>query len=237
MKLSIIIPCLNEVRSLPALLSAIKNQDFSDYEIIIADAGSTDGTQKIAEEAGVKVVSGGMPAIGRNRGAAAAVGEYLLFLDADVLLSRRFLIDSMAEMQKKKIDVASCGVIPLSDKLIDQILHGMVNAYVSIAQYFDPHAPGFCILIKKSLHEKIGGFNEKLKLAEDHDYVKRAEEYGVFRILKKPKIFVSVRRLESDGRFNVSAKYLLCEAYRLFLGEIETDIFKYKFGHHYEQKK
>ncbi len=237
MKLSIIIPTLNEERSLPALLESIKDQDFSDYEIIVADAGSKDQTGKIAADYGAKVIKGGLPAAGRNRGAQAAQGEYLLFLDADVILSRRFLSRIIEEMEDKEIDAASCGIVPLSDKLIDSILHDVANAYISLTQYFFPHAPGFCIIIRKSLHEKIGGFNESLKLAEDHDYVSRAQAEGKFRILKNSKIFVSVRRLESDGRFNISAKYLLCELYRVMLGEIRTDAFKYKFGHHYEKKK
>jgi hypothetical protein len=82
------------------------------------------------------------------------------------------------------------------------------------------------------LHEKISGFDETLKLAEDHEYVKRASKFGHYQILKKPKIYVSVRRLEEDGRFNIAAKYVACEVYRALLGEIRTDLFRYKFGRH-----
>jgi len=234
MKLSIIIPVLNEAKSLPALLSSIKDQDFTDYEVIVADNNSTDETIKIAKEAGCKIVAGGMPAVGRNNGAKVAKGKYLLFLDADVILSGNFINDALAEMEYKEIKVATCSIIPISDKMIDAILHEVVNTYIFLTQYFYPHAPGFCILITKKLHEKINGFDESLKLAEDHDYVKRAENEGKFRLLQKPKIFVSIRRLKTDGRLNVSTKYLLCELYRMMLGEVKTDAFKYKFGHHQE---
>ncbi len=236
-KLSIIIPALNEEKSLPFTLESIKAQDFTDFEIIIADAGSIDKTAEIAAAYGAKSVKGGMPAAGRNAGAREATSEWLLFLDADVFLSDKFLSFLLSEAEESKADVASCGIVPLSDKIIDQIMHATANAYISLTQYFDPHAPGFCILIKKSLHEKIGGFDETLKLAEDHDYVKRAKDHGTYRILKKPKIYVSVRRLESDGRFNIAAKYVACEVYRALLGEIRTDLFKYKFGHHYDKIK
>ena len=236
-KISIIIPALNEEKSLPYTLESIKEQDFNDFEIIIADAGSTDKTVAIAEKYGCKIVKGGMPAVGRNSGAKAANGEWLLFLDADVYLSDKFLSFLLAEAEETEADIASCAIIPLSDKIIDQIMHGVANAYINLTQYFYPHAPGFCIFVKKSLHEKIHGFDEGLKLAEDHEYVKRAMEHGNYRILKKPKIYVSVRRLESDGRFNVAAKYVACEVYRALLGEIRTDIFKYKFGHHYNKIK
>lgn len=236
-RLSIIIPALNEEKTLPFILESIKGQDFSDFEIIVADAGSTDKTKEITESFGGRVVAGGMPARGRNAGAAAAQGEWLLFLDADVYLSEKFLTFLITEAEESGADVASCGIIPLSDKIIDQIMHATANAYINLTQYFDPHAPGFCILIKKSLHEKIKGFDESLKLAEDHDYVKRAKQFGAYKILKKPKIYVSIRRMESDGRFNVAAKYVACEVYRALLGEIRTDLFKYKFGHHYDNLK
>ena len=56
MILSIIIPTYNEEEYLPVLLESIKQQDFSDYEIIVADADSKDNTVKIAEEYGCIVV-------------------------------------------------------------------------------------------------------------------------------------------------------------------------------------
>ncbi|MFA6526313.1 MAG: glycosyltransferase [Candidatus Buchananbacteria bacterium] len=236
-KISVIIPALNEEKSLPFTLESIKEQDFKDFEIIIADAGSTDDTIAIAEKYGCKVVKGGMPAVGRNAGAKVANGEWLLFLDADVYLSDKFMSFLIEEADETSADIASCAVIPLSDKIIDQIMHATANAYINLTQYFYPHAPGFCIFVKRSLHEKIGGFDESLKLAEDHEYVKRAKEFGAYHILKKPKIYVSVRRMESDGRFNVAAKYVACEVYRALLGEIRTDLFKYKFGHHYDKIK
>jgi glycosyltransferase involved in cell wall biosynthesis len=237
MKLSIIIPTLNEAELLPVLLASIRNQDFADLEVIVADAGSTDGTTEIARQYGCRVAGGGMPSVGRNSGALAARGDYLLFLDSDVVLPSGFLKKFIAAFENKQLDAATCALIPLSDKVIDVILHGVVNAYIKAMEKIYPHAPGSCILIKKSLHQKIGGFNEKLKLAEDHEYIKRAQKLGDYRVLKEIKLFVSVRRLEADGRINVSGKYLLCEFYRLLMGEIETDIFKYKFGHYNKKRK
>jgi len=230
--LSIIIPTLNEERFLPALLSSIKEQGFIDYEIIVADAGSKDSTLKIAKKYGCRIVAGGLPAVGRNNGAKAARGDYLLFLDADVILPKDFLKIAIDEFESRNLDIASCRMIPLSSKKIDFILHGVVNLYLMITQYFYPHAPGFCILTKKNIHNTINGFNEKLKLAEDHDYAKRAKRHGKFRIFSLPKIFVSVRRLKADGRVNISIKYLFAEIYRIVLGEIRNEIFNYKFGHY-----
>jgi len=235
--LSIIIPTLNEEKSLSALLSSIKEQEFENYEIIIADAGSNDGTLELAKKYDCRIVAGGLPAVGRNNGAKMAKGDYLLFLDADVILPKDFLKIAINKFKNKNLDISSCLMTPLSSKKIDFILHNVVNIYLMITQYFYPHAPGFCILVKKDLHNAIKGFNEKIKLAEDHDYANRAGRSGKFRIFYSPKIFVSVRRLETDGRFNISMKYLFAEIYRMTIGEIKSDIFNYKLRHHYENTR
>ena len=63
MKLSIIIPTYNEEEYLPKLLESIKMQDFTDYEVIVADANSKDNTRKIATDYGAKVVDGGFDCV------------------------------------------------------------------------------------------------------------------------------------------------------------------------------
>ena len=158
--LSIIIPTHNEANYLPKLLDSIKNQSFNDYEIIVSDANSTDNTCQIASEFGAKIVLGGMPAFGRNRGADAASGELFLFLDADVILTDYdFLKNIIEEFQNRNLDIATCHLEPDSKKFIDRFFHKTYDFYVSKMRKILPHAPGFFILIKKELFEKIGGFD------------------------------------------------------------------------------
>ena len=119
-RLSIIIPTKNEEENLPILLSSIKEQTFTDYEVIVADAHSSDDTRRIAVERGVRVVEGGMPGEGRNKGALKAQGELLLFLDADVILSsHHFLRDIVLEFDEERADVATCRLSPMSKRPID----------------------------------------------------------------------------------------------------------------------
>jgi len=231
--LSIIIPTLNEERLLPALLSSIELQCFQDYEVIVADAGSEDGTLDIAKKHSCRIVVGGrLPAIGRNNGAKVARGKYLLFLDADVILPADFLGTVINEFKNRNLDVASCQMIPLSSRKCDSVFCNVLNGYFLLSQHIYPHAPGFCILARKDINDAINGFDERIKLAEDHDYVNRAMKYGAFGILHGPKVSVSVRRLDTDGRLNITAKYLLCELYRIAIGEIRTGVFNYKFAHY-----
>jgi glycosyltransferase involved in cell wall biosynthesis len=232
MKLSIVIPAKNEEEHLPKLLQSIKEQTFSDYEVIIADAHSTDHTRELAEAHGAKVVEGGMPGPGRNKGALHAQGEIIAFFDADVQLpSSRFLQECLDEMDRKKIDVATCKVKPLSRKPIDRALHEVYNAYVIATEKLRPHAPGFCILVRRHAHHGIKGFDEEVVFAEDHDYVQRAAKNGHrFGVLRSHPIAVSVRRLDKDGRLSIALKYVFGELHMLTKGSFKEAPFEYEMG-------
>lgn len=230
--LSIIIPTYNEEKYLPFLLRSITAQSATDYEIIVADNNSRDRTREIAEAAGARVVDGGMPAVGRNAGADAAQGDVLLFLDADVILpDPKFLEGTVDEFRERELGVATCKVEPLSEKKVDRYLHESFNYFMWVTSAVKPRAPGFCIFARRDVHDQIDGFNEDVKLAEDHDYVERAGKVSKFRVLKSHRIPVSVRRLDKDGRFKTFIRYLLAEMHLRTKGAIKSDLFRYRFGH------
>jgi glycosyltransferase involved in cell wall biosynthesis len=85
--ISVVVPAYNAARTLGACLHALSRQSVphSEYEVIVVDDGSTDETASVAEAAGARVVRipHGGPASARNAGVAAAVGEMVLFTDAD----------------------------------------------------------------------------------------------------------------------------------------------------------
>jgi len=197
--LSIVIPTLNEENYLPRLLNCIKKQNFKDYEIIVADAGSKDKTREIAKNFGYKVVFGGLPAKGRNQGAKFAQGNLLLFLDADIILPENSLEKLLREFEDRNLKVAGCFLQSQSkNKIVRFFYHFIYNWPILFLEQVIPHASGF-ILIKKDLHQKIKGFNEKIKLAEDHCYVREAGKLGKFGILRSITTFVSPRRFEQNG--------------------------------------
>ena len=163
MILSIIIPTYNEEEYLPLLLESIKQQDFRDYEIIVADANSKDNTVKIAEEYGCIVVEGGMPAVGRNNGAKVAKGEYLLFLDSDLKLTEDYLAKVIYEFKMERLGIAITQMKPLSKKTEDKILHDLANLFMISVEKIKPHGAGcYGIITKRELHECCGGFDEEL---------------------------------------------------------------------------
>jgi glycosyltransferase involved in cell wall biosynthesis len=236
--LSIVIPTKNEEANLPRLLESIRRQTMQPREIIVADAVSTDATRDIAAQFGAGVVDGGLPGPGRNRGAAAAKGDLILFLDADVeLRDPEFLEKAVGEMLEKRLDLATCDVFPLSDAWLDHVLHKAYNVYVRAWGDVFPHAPGFCLFVRRDLHEKIGGFDETVLFCEDHDYARRASQVGSFGFLRSTRISVSIRRLDRDGRLDIAIKYLLAELHLAMIGPIRHDRFKYTFGHRQKEFK
>ena len=208
--LSIIIPTKNEEKYLPKLLDSIKKQNIQNIEIIIADANSTDKTRQIAKNYGCEIVKGGMPGPARNNGAKNSCRDYLVFIDADVILPKNFLKKSLDEIKARDLDVAGTiqEPIPTDKKFKDLsycLIYGITNKWMKITQQTEYPCMQICMFVKKSIHEKIGGFNETIIYAEDSEYAKRAVENGAkFAILNPYKILVSPRRFENEG-----LKYLL----------------------------
>ncbi|MBI4592170.1 glycosyltransferase [Candidatus Uhrbacteria bacterium] len=240
--LTIVIPTKNEEDYLPKLLESIHKQTLQPSEVIVADAHSTDATREMARSFGSKVVEGGLISFGRNAGAREAKTDFILFLDADVeLRDPEFLEKAVGEMLERRLDLATCDVFPLSDQFIDHFLHKAYNTYARAWGSLYPHAPGFCLLVRRDLHEKIGGFDEQVTFCEDHDYARRANLVGTFGLLKSTKIPVSIRRLDRDGRMKIAIKYMLAELHLAFLGPIRHNRFHYTFGHapqkHHERNR
>lgn len=231
--LSVVIPTYNEEDFLPALLASLARQSVRDMEIIVADAHSTDKTRAIAKKFGCTVVDGGLPAVGRNNGAAAAHGDLLLFLDADVVLpGKEFLAHVLQEFTERELDISTSLIRPLSSGSLDSFFYIFYNSYVFATQKFLPHAHGFFIIVRKAVHQRIGGFDSRVQLAEDHDYAQRAVKAGAtFGLLMNQKLPVSTRRFARDGHFRTAAKYVLCELHMLTLGSVKSDIFRYRFGY------
>ena len=230
MKVSIIIPALNEENTLPRLLDSIKAQDFDGYEIIVADAHSMDRTREVAAEYGCRIVDGGLPAAGRNAGAVVARGEFLFFLDADVVLPQGFIRNVYNEMQDRYFDLATCEIRPLSDYRLDRVLHRMINLAVVLNLRLDPKAFGFCIFVTRRLFRRVGGFDETIYVAEDNDFVKRAAVFRNLRYLSSAYIMVSIRRFQKEGRLAYMKKGIRLNLYRTFRGEIRSDeVVKYEF--------
>ncbi len=232
-ELSIIIPTLNEAHYLPILLDSIKRQTYRDYEIIISDGSSKDNTVEVARKYGCRIIidKKNGPGYGRNRGAEAAQGKYLLFLDSDVFFpSRDFLEQLMSGAKRRRIRLGTCLVKPYPARPVDLMLSPLTNAYIIASAGISPFALGFFIFASRAIHRKIGGFDETILIGEDGNYARRAAKHAKFHVVTKLKIYYSTRRLEKEGRLSLYPKCLLMSIYQGLVGEINKPLFGYEFG-------
>ena len=204
-KLSLIIPSFNEEDHIAACLNSIFSQKTElSYEVILSDNNSTDKTLEIAANYDINIVTrGGLPAEGRNRGAEAATGDYLLFLDADSILSPEFFNIAYEKMSDNKLDVASFSFKPRPYDLLSSITfwsYGLIGKILSVIPTKIFITSGCAIMVKRSVHEKLNGYNTDMIVLEEYDYVHRIRKAGgTFRVLPFPFVYTSTRRFK-NGR-------------------------------------
>lgn len=231
MAISIVIPTYNEEKELPNLLRALKAQTFQDFEVIVSDNHSTDTTRKLATDFGARIVDGGNPSEGRNNGAKAAKNEIIIFFDADVVPPSDFIEKALKEFEARGLDVASADNLPLSDLKRDKVFYEIANRYFRLVENIFPHAVGTFIITRKTIFEKVGGFDPNIKLAEDHQYAMDAMKIGKYGMLRTVKLPVSSRRVKKEGPAKFAVKMVGAELHLIFRGPIKSDVFHYHFGH------
>jgi glycosyltransferase involved in cell wall biosynthesis len=231
--LSIIIPTLNEEKFLPLLLKSIKEQDFLDYEIIVSDGNSIDKTEEIAKQYDCCFVNDNFhhhPSWQRNNGAVVAKGDILLFLDADTVLQPGFLKAVIEEFKCRSLTCAGFYFRFNPDKPSYKIFAFFYNSFCFFRQYFSPASIGAGIISKKEAHDKIGGFDPEIILAEDYDYCERISRLGKFRMIKSTILLYSSRRILRDGLFKTALAWANMARYTVFHKKIRNNKIKYEFG-------
>lgn len=194
-KISIIIPVLNEAATLAATL--INIQSAQNVEVLVVDSGSRDGTVQLAQSLGVRVLSA--PA-GRahqmNAGAKAAVGDILLFLHADTLLPAHF--DAMVRMASKDNKGSAAHRTPVGGAFqlrINAPLPGLRLVETGVnwrSRWLQMPYGDQGIFLDQDVFHKIGGFPE-LPIMEDFELMRRLRRLGRIVIIPEP-VLTSGRR-------------------------------------------
>ncbi len=200
-EISIIIPTLNEEKSISQCLETVVNTP--GIEVIVSDGGSTDRTVEIAgQHSDVKVISSQAGrSIQMNNGAACARGEILLFLHADCILSREDVL-KIRQIFDSGIFVGGAFKIRLlSDKFPYRLLEMGINFRSKVFKlpYGDQG-----LFVERSIFEKLGGFRE-MPICEDLDFVCRLKKCGKIAILND-RIFASVRTWDNRGILRTSLR-------------------------------
>ena len=201
--LSVVIPTLDEADVLPACLERMRGAD----EIVVADGGSADGTAALAERWGAHVVTAPKGRGAQLRaGAAAARGEWLLFLHADTLPGPRWR-QAVAAHCSHHPGEAGCFRFRLDDSAWQARL---VERGVELRRF--PYGDQG-LLVPRALYDAVGGYRP-LPLMEDVDFVRRIGRRRL-RLLDE-HASTSAERWRRDGWLNRSARNLaLILLYRL----------------------
>jgi glycosyltransferase involved in cell wall biosynthesis len=213
-ELTIVIPAKNEARLLPSLLLSLATQDYSKMpstRVLVADANSTDGTPEIAlafrDRLNLSVIPGGVPAVGRNRGAALADTAYVLFLDADIEMAHPSLIRRAVELaQHKQLHCVTTNIVCREGTWFDKMLYACNDCFQYLSRLHKPFATGMFMLFDRKKFQELGGFHEQAQFAEDYLLSKQVAR-GKFGIVRGG-VYTTNRRFQKMGRFRVARLFL-----------------------------
>jgi len=175
-KVSVIIPCYNQVEFLEEAIASVKNQTFKDYEIIIINDGSTEfnAIELINTFEGNNViilheVNKGVSAA-RNKGISIAKGDYILPLDADDAIHPYFLQEAVFLLDEfKELEIVTSGV-----KYFGTLNHEEYLPDYSRKQHLLQNLFFNTSLYRKKSFFHVGGYDEDFKIGwEDWDFYLR----------------------------------------------------------------
>ena len=231
-KLSVIIPTLNEERHVGSLLSDIAAQTREPDEVLVVEAGSTDGTVAVARRFPfAKLLEGAPPvACGRNLGGLSATGDVLIFLDADVRLPPTFLEGFLEEFESRGLDIGCPLYVPYHSTPMVEGIHALFNGLFKISQGVLPSGAGHCIAVRGEVFRGSRGFDVNLRF-DDIELIRRLSRGRRFGIVEE-RVFVSDRRYRESGVPRMMLTYSLL-ALPFALGKFGwANRIDYEFGRH-----
>lgn len=199
MKISVIIPTLNEEKCIGALVEFIRHHGADTIaEVIVSDASSNDHTAESARAAGAIVVKNSYRsrAIQMNAGAALASGDILYFIHADVKLIPSYAND-IIEAVKNGYQAGCYRYVFDSHSLMLRI-----NGYCTRFAGIMCRGGDQTIFVTRPAFEDVKGFNTFYSIMEDYDFIIRLRRNYRFRIIPK-NITVSARKYETNSWLRV----------------------------------
>ena len=214
--ISIIIPTIDEERSLPLLLDAIRQQEAA-HEVIVVDGGSRDRTLEMARSSGVRtLVSRSGRGAGLSIGAEASHGDVLFFLHADSTLPPGALdrINQVLSTDAKIIG-GNFRLVFAGDTVFSRLLTRFCAWIRLLGFYYGDSG----IFVRRSVYQALGGFRP-IPVMEDWDFVRRLERLGRTCCIKDPLV-TSSRRFE--GRHPLEIVYGWVTIHALFWLGVSPD--------------
>lgn len=211
--LTIVIPAKNESNYIARILSDLSTQkEIQGTLVLVADGGSTDGTQEIVnscakqykDQIQIKLIKGGSVSQGRNAGLALTTTPYVLFIDADVFLySATQILETRKLLIRKRLVGAR---LHCKGSRLSRFSYYMFNQVNRIISLFRPFVVGSYFATHTSSICNKGGWDERLVHSEDWDLSGKYKSCEFARL--KDPIYVDDRRLQKMGHLRMFAMLL-----------------------------
>ncbi|MBW7990851.1 MAG: glycosyltransferase [Planctomycetes bacterium] len=231
---SVIMPAYNATEHIAETIESVLIQNYRNFELIVVDDGSTDNTRNIItsfknDKIKYFYKDNGGPSGARNLALSKTMGQYIIPLDADDMITPDFIAKHLQEFEKHpEADLVYC-----DDYLIDENSNPIrvikrpeyINTKLLIRDLFHNGFPivPFRTCFRRSVLDKIGLFDEELLVGEDYDMIRRFVRHGLKMHHLQNALYL--RRMTSDSLSrNYSAQKAKChfEVIRRF-----TDTFTY----------
>lgn len=203
--ISIIIPTYNEADQVSSTINNVRGSIIgASFEIIVADAGSSDDTVKLAKRAGATIIISTQKgrAAQMNAGAAAAKGDIYYFLHADTIPPDEFINDIIDSINKGYH--AGCFMLSFDYN------HWFLKANCWFTR-FDFNAIRFgdqSLFVTKIAFDQVGGFSEEHIIMEDQHLIKRLRTFIRFRVIKRP-VITSARKYLENGIYKTQGIFFI----------------------------
>jgi len=172
MKVSVIVPAYNASKTIDLCLRSILKQDFSDYEVIVVDDGSTDDTREKVKKYPVRLITnaqGGVSAA-RNAGFKASKGDILIFVDSDCVAKKDLIAKLIEPLKDSKIGVTQAWwEVANEGRLVPALIFKTYEYFTRNLEYPD-FLWSYCFAIRRELLKKLGMFDVVWKRVEDMDF-------------------------------------------------------------------
>lgn len=186
-QVSVIVPAYNAARFLGAALDSLRAQTFREFEAVVVDDGSRDGTSDVArgypEARLVRQENAGVAAA-RNRGVFETQSEWLAFLDADDLWTPEKLSLQIECGERDAAGAVFCDlqIIDIEGRDVAQPTTGVSLDMEPLLLHSDsiPQGTSSTLLVRRAVFESIGGYDESLATMADWDLLIRLRQATVF---------------------------------------------------------
>lgn len=220
---SVVIPARNAEATIGQTIESVRRQTLADFELIVIDDGSTDGTSACARGvADPRIRVCGLPhqglAASRNRGLERATGEFVSFIDADDLWTPDKLEKQVEALGRRPeaalayswtafLDAGGRYLFPKDATPFDG------EVYLDLLRYCNFVASGSNLLVRRECASQLGGFDTSLAAAHDWDFCLRAAARWPFALVPKYQVLyrISETAMSANARQAEENCLVVCE--------------------------